>query len=114
MFGGAGLVAAPCLCTCCGSSRNKFGASNPHAPVFTTSYWGSGGSELSFFAVVACCAAAACRVPAAHNVPIRIANEFLMLISRLVVLPGDVRLRRGARIGQYQSGVSAPRGRNLW
>src|SRR5258708_36298245 len=92
LFRGPGLVAAPWLCTCCGSSRNKFGASNPHAPVFTTSYWGSGGSELSFFFVVACCAAAGCRGPGAHQVPRKDSNEFLMLISRIVGLPRGVRL----------------------
>lgn len=83
---GPGRVAAPWLCTSCGSSGNIFGASNPHCAVFTRC---SGGDEISFLAVLGVCVTvAACTLPAAHSVPIRIANECLMLTSEIVNLPG--------------------------
>jgi hypothetical protein len=86
---GPGRVAAPWLCTSCGSSRNIFGASNPHSAVFTTSFSCVGGNEMSFLVVLGFgVSGAACRVPAAHSVPIRIANEFLMMTSNIITLPG--------------------------
>src|SRR6185436_3381494 len=104
---GPGLVAAPWLCTSCGSSRNILGASNPHSAVFTCC--SVGGGEISLLVVLGFCAAnAACRVPAAQSVPKRIATKCLMLTSKVASLPGAVQLPRTDGIDRYRIRVPAP------